>query len=133
MDLEIDVSRLKLVKANYQSQKYAMEDRLLKYFPRELKTTEERLTGFKEDIALYEQHMLRRSSQKAGLTDECFIRSLIRKYVPKEQPNVDYLGMMRLLSAIGNNINQIAAQANATGFFRAKEFEKQLSELLNRC
>lgn len=56
MDLEIDVSRLKLVKANYQSQKYAMEGRLLKYFPRELKNTEERLAGFKEDIALYEQH-----------------------------------------------------------------------------
>lgn len=56
MDLEIDVSRLKLVKANYQSQKYAMEDRLLKHFPREVKTTEERLAGFKSDIALYEQH-----------------------------------------------------------------------------
>lgn len=56
MDLEIDVSRLKLVKANYQSQKYAMEDRLLKYFPREVKLTEERIAGFKEDMALYEQH-----------------------------------------------------------------------------
>ena len=56
MDLEIDVSRLKLVKANYQSQKYAMEDRLLKHFPREVKTTEERIVGFKTDIVLYEQH-----------------------------------------------------------------------------
>ena len=56
MDLEIDVSRLKLVKANYQSQKYAMEDRLLKHFPREVKLAEERITGFKADIALYEQH-----------------------------------------------------------------------------
>ena len=56
MDLEIDVSRLKLVKANYQSQKYAMEDRLLKYFPREVKLTEERIAGFKSDMELYEQH-----------------------------------------------------------------------------
>lgn len=56
MDLEIGVSRLKLVKANYQSQKYAMEDRLLKYFPREVKLTEERIAGFKADISLYEQH-----------------------------------------------------------------------------
>ena len=56
MDLEIDVSRLKLVKANYQSQKYAMEDKLLKYFPREVKITEERIAGYKADIALYEQH-----------------------------------------------------------------------------
>ncbi|MBS6462165.1 MAG: hypothetical protein KH352_02035 [Ruminococcus sp.] len=50
------MSRLKLVKANYQSQKYAMEDRLLKYFPREVKLTEERIAGFKADISLYEQH-----------------------------------------------------------------------------
>lgn len=56
MDLEIDVSRLKLVKANYQSQKYAMEDRLLKYFPREVKLTEGRIAGFKADMSLYEQH-----------------------------------------------------------------------------
>lgn len=56
IDLEIDVSRLKLVRANYQSQKYAMEDKLLKYFPREMKITEECIEGFKADIALYEQH-----------------------------------------------------------------------------
>lgn len=56
MDLEIDVSKLKLVKANYQSQKYAMEDRLLKYFPREVKLTEERIAGFKADMSLYERH-----------------------------------------------------------------------------
>ena len=56
MDLEIEVSRLKLVKANYQSQKYAMEDRLLKYFPREVKLTQERIAGYKQDMALYEQH-----------------------------------------------------------------------------
>ena len=56
MDLEIDVSRLKLLKANYQSQKYAMEDKLLKHFPREVKRTEERIAGYKADIALYKQH-----------------------------------------------------------------------------
>ena len=55
-DLEIDVSRLKLLKANYQSQKYAMEDKLLKHFPREVKRTEERIAGYKADIALYKQH-----------------------------------------------------------------------------
>ena len=56
MDLEIDVSRLKLLKANYQSQKYAMEDKLLKHFPREVKRTGERIAGYKADIALYKQH-----------------------------------------------------------------------------
>lgn len=65
MDLEIDVSRLKLVKANYQSQKYAMEDRLLKQFPREVKTTEERIEGYKSDIAVFENH---KGEEFAGMT-----------------------------------------------------------------
>lgn len=56
MDLEIDVSRLKLVKANFLSQKYALEDKLIKHFPKEMRFAEERIAGIKEDMALYEQH-----------------------------------------------------------------------------
>ena len=56
MDLEIEVSRLKLVKANYLSQKYTLEDSLLKHYPREIRLTEERIKGYEADIALYEQH-----------------------------------------------------------------------------
>ena len=36
MDLDIEVARLRLLKANHQSQRFQMEDRLLKYFPVEL-------------------------------------------------------------------------------------------------
>ena len=56
MDLEIEVSRLKLVKANYLSQKYTLEDSLLKHYPKEIRLTEERIKGYEADIALYEQH-----------------------------------------------------------------------------
>ena len=56
MDLEIEVSRLKLVKANYLSQKYALEDSLLKHYPKEIRLTQERIKGYEADIALYEQH-----------------------------------------------------------------------------
>ena len=56
MDLEIEVSRLKLVKANYLSQKYTLEDSLLKHYPREIRLTQERIRGYEADIALYEQH-----------------------------------------------------------------------------
>ena len=56
MDLEIEVSRLKLVKANYLSQKYTLEDSLLKHYPREIRLTQERIKGYEADIALYEQH-----------------------------------------------------------------------------
>lgn len=56
MDLEIEVSRLKLVKANYLSQKYALEDSLLKHYPKEIRLTQERIKGYQADIALYGRH-----------------------------------------------------------------------------
>ena len=56
MDLEIEVSRLKLVKANYLSQKYMLEDSLLKHYPKEIRLTQERIKGYEMDIALYERH-----------------------------------------------------------------------------
>lgn len=56
MDLEIEVSRLKLVKANYLSQKYMLEDSLLKHYPKEIRLTQARIKGYEIDIALYERH-----------------------------------------------------------------------------
>lgn len=56
MDLDIQVSKLKLLKANHLSQRYALEDRLLKHFPRQIKSTEERIAGYEKDIARYERH-----------------------------------------------------------------------------
>jgi superfamily II DNA/RNA helicase len=46
MDLEVDVTRLKLVRANYLTQKYALEDALLKRFPQEIRRTQERISGY---------------------------------------------------------------------------------------
>ena len=56
MDLDIRVSKLKLLKANHLSQRYALEDRLLKHLPRQIKSTEERIAGYEKDIARYERH-----------------------------------------------------------------------------
>ena len=64
MDLEVSVSRLKLIKANFLSQKYALEDRLLKAYPRDVKKTEERIAGYSADILRYEQH---KSEDFAGM------------------------------------------------------------------
>ena len=50
MDLDIDVSRLKLLKANHLSQRYALEDQIIKEFPQKIKSLEERIEGFKVDI-----------------------------------------------------------------------------------
>ena len=55
-DLEIEVSRLKLYKSNFLSQKYSLENRLLKQYPKEIQQVEERIAAFKEDIALLAEH-----------------------------------------------------------------------------
>lgn len=56
MDLDIQVSKLKLLKANHLSQRYALEDRLLKQYPKQIKSLEERIAGYEKDLALYERH-----------------------------------------------------------------------------
>lgn len=62
MDLDIQVSKLKLLKANHLSQKYALEDRLLKYYPQQIKSAEERIAGYEKDLALYESHSASKSA-----------------------------------------------------------------------
>jgi SNF2 family DNA or RNA helicase len=57
MDLDIQVSRLKLLKANHLSQRYALEDRLIQYFPQQIKSAEERISGYENDLAIYEKNL----------------------------------------------------------------------------
>ena len=56
MDLDIDVSRLKLLKANHLSQIYALEDKIFKEFPLKIAALEERIKGYEKDIATAESH-----------------------------------------------------------------------------
>ena len=51
MDLDIEVSKLKVLKANHLSQRYALEDSISKTFPREIAETQARLAGYGADIA----------------------------------------------------------------------------------
>ena len=55
MDLDIEVARLRLLKASHQSQKYQMEDRLLKYFPEQLERVRGNISGLQADLALAER------------------------------------------------------------------------------
>lgn len=51
MDLDIQVSKLKMAKANYLSERYDLEDRIVKYYPRKISVLEENIRGLKNDIA----------------------------------------------------------------------------------
>ena len=56
MDLDIDVARLKVLKADYRSKQYRLEDQLLKYFPQEIESQQSSIRGFQQDIATVEAH-----------------------------------------------------------------------------
>ena len=58
MDLNIEVARLRLLKANHQSQRFQMEDRLLKYFPVELEKCRAQVGGFEADLETRNSHPL---------------------------------------------------------------------------
>ena len=53
MDLDIQVSKLKLMKANHTSQKYRLEDNIAKNYPQQISALKERIAGMKADIATY--------------------------------------------------------------------------------
>lgn len=51
MDLDIDVGRLKLLKANHLSQKYSLENQILKSFPKSIASLEQQIAGYQKDMA----------------------------------------------------------------------------------
>ncbi|MCD8144722.1 MAG: SNF2-related protein [Oscillospiraceae bacterium] len=56
MDLDIDVARLKVLKADFRSKQYRLEDQLLKYFPGEIEQQHSNIEGFRQDIATVMAH-----------------------------------------------------------------------------
>ncbi|MFG6353432.1 MAG: hypothetical protein K1W21_17920 [Oscillospiraceae bacterium] len=52
MDLDIEVQRLKLLKSNHLSQKYALEDDIIKHFPQAIAIAKGRIKNAQEDIAV---------------------------------------------------------------------------------
>ncbi len=56
MDLDIEVQRLKLLKANHLSQKYALEDKIFKELPQKIASYEQRIAGYTADMARLAEH-----------------------------------------------------------------------------
>lgn len=56
MDLDIQVSKLKVLKQSYLSEHYDLEDRILKYFPQTIKECEQRIVCYEADASLAQQH-----------------------------------------------------------------------------
>ena len=56
MDLDVDVARLRLMKANHQSQQYCLEDNILRHFPAQIEENKGFLSGFEADMKTLEAH-----------------------------------------------------------------------------
>ena len=56
MDLDIQVQKLKLLKSNFLSEKYALEDKIIKYYPQRITSLENRINGLKADVETAKQH-----------------------------------------------------------------------------
>ena len=57
MDLDIQVSRLKLMKANHLSQKYRLEDNITRIYPQQIEFLEEFIQAFQRDIEQYNKNL----------------------------------------------------------------------------
>ena len=55
-DLDGQVTKLKLLKANHESQRYALEDKLIKFFPQAIKREKEMIADLEKDIAYLDSH-----------------------------------------------------------------------------
>lgn len=76
-----------------------------------------------------EHARLMKDVRRTGLSREAFLRALISGYAPKPLPPLDYHAMIRELRAIGNNLNQLAAKAHATGHLDHASFQNEASDL----
>ena len=56
MNLDVEVSKLRLLKSSFQSQKYSLEHDLLRYFPKEIAETKARISSLKSDIQTRDAH-----------------------------------------------------------------------------
>ncbi len=68
---------------------------------------------------------LQKKAKKACLSEAGLIRLLLRGYEPREKPDERFYDVMRELSSIGNNINQLAVKANTLGFVDAPQLKKE--------
>lgn len=70
---------------------------------------------------------LQKKAKKACLSEAGLIRLLLRGYEPREKPDERFYDVMRELSSIGNNINQLAVKANALGLSMLHNLKRKRS------
>lgn len=82
-------------------------------------------------ISEKEHRRLKRRAKSCGLSMSGYVRQIINGYKPRESPPADYFAMTRELKEIGNNLNQLAFVANATGLIDGAAYYAEVVRLRN--
>ncbi|MCC8073394.1 MAG: DEAD/DEAH box helicase family protein [Clostridiales bacterium] len=68
MDLDIQVQKLKLLKSNFLSEKYALEDKVIKFYPQQIAMLKTRVQGLIKDVETAKSHPKPDSEQPLNMT-----------------------------------------------------------------
>ena len=93
MDLDIQVSKLKLMKANHTSQKYRLEDDIAKRYPQQISALKERIAGLKADIADY-------NARKPADKEEFKMTVAGKVYEDRKEAGEAIIGMCREMKTV---------------------------------
>lgn len=82
-------------------------------------------------IRLNEEEWIKLKSNihSTGYKQEQYLRMLIGGHIPRAQPPIEYRELLRELHAIGNNMHQIAARANAYGVINSAAYQENVQKL----
>ncbi len=85
MDLDIQVSKLKLMKANHTSQKYRLEDNIAKHYPQQIAALKEQISGMEADIQTAKAANLLRTDMSAEDKEQFQMKVGDRIYTDKKE------------------------------------------------
>ena len=112
MDLDIQVSKLKLMKANHTSQIYRLEDNIAKHYPKQIETLKERIRGFEADIETAHKHMPE--------DKESFVMKVgSRTYYDKKEAGTALIALCKQMNTMG----QIVPIGEYAGFAMKVTFD----------
>ena len=112
MDLDIQVSKLKLMKANHTSQKYKLEDNIAKHYPQQIAILKERIEGMEADI----------QTAKANLPadkEQFFMKVGDKAYTDKKEAGTALMEMCKEMKTV----NVPATVGEYAGFKMAVSFD----------
>lgn len=72
--------------------------------------------------------MFRDRVKRSGLTQESYVRQVIRGKIPRDAPPPDYYAMMKELHKIGNNLNQIAQKAHVLNVIDVQRYDRDMKK-----